>query len=251
MKPRQASDGIPVTDGGCAVSLVIPLYCEKKRLSRYTPCYLEFLDQVADSELVLVDDGSADDTFVQIQALAAQYAAVRAVKLPAHLGKGAACRAGILAACGKQILVSDCDLSTPLNEYFRLRQRLQGCDLVIGSRRMQPASIQVQPPLWRRCISWCGNRVVRRLTGLTYRDTQCGFKLLNSSRVKPLVAQTQLCGAGFDVELIWMAERAGLKVGECGVSWANRGGSRFSPWALMATLVELIRLRRRMAPIQR
>ena len=235
------------TETAISLSLVIPLYRESQRLTRHEGDYSEWLDLHPGSELLLVDDGSeeSEGTARIASAMAKADPRVRLLQLPEHRGKGAACRAGVAAARGQIVLLSDCDLSTPLAEYDRLAPLLEQCDLVIGSRHSADSQVTRKQPVWRRIGGYLGNLAVRRLLGLTWRDTQCGFKLLGPA-CKPLVATTACDGAGFDFELLALAERAELKVLERGVEWANSGDSRFGPRSFLHASRELLALRRRL-----
>lgn len=224
------------------LSLVIPIYRESKRMRQYFADYIAFLDAQPQSELVFVDDGSDDDTKQVARKLAQSDERVRVFALPKHIGKGVAWRTGVLNARGRIVLLSDCDLSTPLSEYSRLLPMLAQYDLIIGSRRAQGANLTKHQPLLRQLGGYLASLLIRQLTGLKYKDTQCGFKLLGPACL-PLVAKTRLTGAGFDFELLLRAEKADLRIHECGVEWGDTLGSRFGLRSFLTTLGELIRLR--------
>ena len=205
--------------------------------------YIDFLDNHPESELLLVDDGSGsgEGTAELARKLSAEDKRVRVLQFTKHRGKGAACKAGVEAAKADRVLLCDCDLATPLSEYDRMAELLRDNDLVIGSRRTTGARIAQPQPQWRQLAGQLGNIATRKLLGLPYLDTQCGFKLLGPACL-PLLAAAKLRGAGFDFELLLLAKLAHLKVAEVGVEWREKGDSRFGLWSFAATFGELLTL---------
>ena len=129
----------------------------------------------------------------------------------------------MLASRGEWVLVSDADLSTPIDEYGRLAAiaRAESLDVVIGSRALPGSRVEVSQHIVRRVLGQVFNIILRRVTGLPYRDTQCGFKLLRRSRVQAVFAEMVIDGFAFDVELLYLCERRGLRVKEVPVTWRN------------------------------
>jgi glycosyltransferase involved in cell wall biosynthesis len=205
------------------LSIVIPAYNERERLTVSLPAIEAYLRATRlDAEILVVDDGSSDATakVVPTLVLGPDH---RVISLPVNKGKGAAVRRGVLASCGEWVLVSDADLSTPIDEYGRLAAIAcaEGLDVVIGSRALPGSRVEVSQHIVRRVLGQVFNLILRRVTGLPYRDTQCGFKLLRRSRVQAVFAEMVIDGFAFDVELLYLCKRHGLRVKEVPVTWRN------------------------------
>lgn len=238
------------------VSLVIPAYNEERRLPRL----LEVLEYEAAPDLraaglelveaVLVDDGSGDGTRQLMRDGAETNPLVRAVLRPGlHRGKGAAVAAGVTEVRGQLVLVTDVDLSTRLREAGVLREAVaEGADLAIGSRGLEGAHVHRSA---RRGLMAHGyNLLVRALTRLPYRDTQCGFKLFTAESARALMERQISERYAFDLELLLRARAMGLRVAEVPISWQEQPDSRVSAWSTGAvlawdTLALTWRLRRR------
>src|SRR3990172_7489771 len=161
------------------LSLIIPAYNEAARLERTIEQILESLGQFpAPAEVLIVDDGSADDTARKVETIIAGRDDFRLLRLPANRGKGAAVKAGMLASRGEAVLMSDADLSTPLSELPRFLAALaDGSDLVVGSRQLPESNLVRRQPWLRARAGLLFGGVVRRLVPVGVVDTQCGFKL--------------------------------------------------------------------------
>src|SRR5262249_42071720 len=137
-------------------------------------------------------------------------------------------RTGILEAQGRFVLVTDADLSTPIEEHAKLAAALRDGDLdvVIGSRGLPASDVQVRQGRMRQTMGRTFNRIIRRATGLPFHDTQCGFKLMDRERVRPIVEKMVVDRFAFDVELLFLCRRFGLAVREVPVTWRNAPGSK-------------------------
>ncbi len=211
------------------LSLIIPAYNESARIGLTLERVLGYLRAQSYSwELIVVDDGSRDDT---VEIVGRQIEGVREAKLIAYQpnrGKGFAVRAGIMAATGQWIVFLDADLSTPPEEIENAMRYLRdGYDMVIGSRALPESQIERRPPLFRRLATAIFDLMKHLLVGLwQYSDTQCGFKAYRQSAVRPLYERAVIDRFMFDVEILYLAERKRLKVREMPVRWADAAGSK-------------------------
>jgi dolichyl-phosphate beta-glucosyltransferase len=219
-----------------ALSIVIPAYNEKLRL----PATLAKIDTYLraahpDNEVVVVDDGSTDGT-----AEAARAAGISTLSVLDHApnrGKGYAVRRGMLAARGARRLMTDADLSTPIEDLDRLSRALDaGADVAIGSRALETSNVILRQPWYREGMGRLFNVFVRLLVLPDLRDTQCGFKLFTAAAAEKAFLPARLDGFSFDVESLYIARRRGLRISEIGVTWRNdeathvgwrRGGEAF------------------------
>jgi dolichyl-phosphate beta-glucosyltransferase len=212
------------------LSVVIPAFNEFRRLGDSLTRIIEYLDaHGVDAEIVVVDDGSTDRTGEMARArLARRRASV--ISNAANRGKGFAVRRGVLEACGRVVLITDADLSCPIDQHQRLEQVMRegNLDVAIGSRSHPQSRIEVRQHLGRELMGKAFNHVVRALTGMRYGDTQCGFKLVNAERTRPLFEQMTIDGFAYDVELLLLCARHNLRVGEVPVVWRNSRESHVS-----------------------
>jgi dolichyl-phosphate beta-glucosyltransferase len=204
-----------------SLTIVIPVYKEATRL----PASLEAIRTFAggmDAEVIFVDDGSPDDSVAVIEAFVAKHglANFRTIRYTPNRGKGYAVKTGMLAAAGELVLMSDTDLSTPLDDFSKLKTAIDaGADIACGSRAVAGAHIGVRPPLRRRISSRVFNLLVRAAGVRGIRDTQCGFKLFRAAAAKAIFATLRTERFAFDVEMIAKARRLGYKLVEVPVNW--------------------------------
>jgi dolichyl-phosphate beta-glucosyltransferase len=207
------------------LSVVVPAYNEETRLAATLPVILGYLETARPSfEVVVVDDGSEDSTLAVAQSFAER--GVQALRTPVNRGKGAALRTGVLATSGDKVLLTDADLSTPITEVERLERHLDDAELVFGSRAVSGAKIDRPQPVVRQWMGKTFNFFIRVLVAGGIRDTQCGFKLLDGPSARAVFSDLLLDGFAYDVELLWLARRRGLRVAEVGVEWNHSPDSR-------------------------
>lgn len=223
---------------GIELSIVIPAYNEAGRVGATLEEVLRYLrgEWAGRAELIVVDDGSTDATAEVARACFEQKTtqseavSTRLLRSGQNRGKGHAVRAGLLAARGRVSLFSDADLSTPITETPKLVAPVMAgeCDVAFGSRALDRSLIAEHQPWRREQGGRVFNRVVRLLTGLDFRDTQCGFKAFASDACRPIFRAATVDRFGFDVELLYVAHAAGLRLREVPVRWLHMDGSKVS-----------------------
>jgi dolichyl-phosphate beta-glucosyltransferase len=212
------------------LSVIIPAHNEAARILPTLDSIVRHLtDRAQPFEIIVVDDGSVDDTARTVQEYARQTPFIRLVRLPVCAGKGAAVRLGMQAARGRWQLFTDADGATPITELVRLEQALvSGAPIAIGSRSLasRQAGFTVKARWHRSLLGTMFNAIVRMggITGIA--DTQCGFKLFERTVAQDLFSVCCINGYGFDLELLLVAQRRGYRVVEVPVNWADQPGSK-------------------------
>lgn len=175
-----------------------------------------------------MDDGSTDRTAEVARSALAGWPAARVLANPGNRGKGYSIRHGVLEAGGELVLVTDADLSTPIEDAGPLLDQIerQGGGVVIGSRDLPGSRVEIHQNIVRESMGKIFNRVVRILTGLPFADTQCGFKLMRRADAVPIFERARIDGFSYDVELLYVAVRRKLPVSEVPVTWRNAPGSK-------------------------
>jgi dolichyl-phosphate beta-glucosyltransferase len=212
------------------LSVIIPAYNEARRILPYLQAITAYLVQRGLAyEILVVDDGSRDDTAALVERAGTQNLHIRLIRLPRNSGKGAAVRAGMQAAQGELQLFADADGATPIQELERLEAAMKnGADLAIGSRTLasRDSRYRVQARLHRTLLGNLFNRIVRRLGIGDINDTQCGFKLFRKSVARDLFSVARIDGYGFDLELLYVAQRRGYRIAEVPINWTDQPGSK-------------------------
>ncbi|MFP4529130.1 MAG: dolichyl-phosphate beta-glucosyltransferase [Candidatus Kapaibacterium sp.] len=210
------------------LSLVIPAYNEEKRLGKsLEKAYKYFTDNNIDYEIIVVDDGSSDDTIGVARAARGN---IRAIGQPANMGKGAAVRRGMFESLGEVRMFADADFSTPIHETGKLLGAISsGADVFIGSRGLDYGMIREHQPFYREFMGKTFNFIVQSLLLRGISDTQCGFKGFTERASSIIFPQTKIDGFGFDVEILYLARRAGLEIAEIPVEWYNDERSTVNP----------------------
>jgi len=224
------------------LSVVIPAFNEERRLPATLARVQAYLGaRGAAYEILVVDDGSSDGTAVVARSLGGS---VSLLRHDANRGKGHAVRAGMLAAAGELRLMTDADLSTPIEELERLEAGIaKGFDVAIGSRAIEGARIEVHQPAYREAMGRLFNRLVQALLLPGLHDTQCGFKLWTAEAASAAFAACRLDGFSFDVESLYVARRRGLRVVELPVVWRNDPGTRVGLGGGAFAFADLARIR--------
>ncbi|HET8720644.1 MAG TPA: dolichyl-phosphate beta-glucosyltransferase [Nitrospira sp.] len=212
------------------LSIVIPAHNEAGRILPYLREIIDYCERQRRSyELLVVDDGSTDDTSLVVDRLAQVHPTVRILPLPYCQGKGAAVRYGMQSAAGRLQLFADADGATPIQELVRLETALsQGADMAIGSRALAARlpEFTVHARLYRSVLGSLFNAAVRQGGIKGIADTQCGFKLFPRDVAQELFSYASIDGFGFDLEVLYVAQRRGYRIAEVPVNWSDQPGSK-------------------------
>jgi dolichyl-phosphate beta-glucosyltransferase len=208
------------------LSIIIPAHNEEQRLPLNLTKIDAFLkDQPYGAEVIVVENGSSDSTVEVVQAFAKTHPNIRLLEVESR-GKGLAVRAGMLAARGEYRFICDADLSMPIDELVNfLPPYVDGHDVLIASREAEGSRRMNEPP-HRRLIGRIANRIIN-LTALPgFEDTQCGFKMFRREVAEDLFSVQRMNGIGFDIELLFIAQKRGYKIQEVPITWYYDPDSR-------------------------
>jgi len=210
-------------------SIIIPAYNEGELIPTSLEKVLSYVTRnfPGRAEIIVVNDGSTDGTADIVREYARRNRAVRLIENPENRGKGYSVRNGMLHASGDILLFSDADLSAPIGESERLFAALHaGADIAIGSRWIDPGlQIEHQPAL-REVLGRIFNLLLRIILRLHFKDTQCGFKAFTRRAADMIFCRQKIEGWGFDPELLFLADKCGLRVAEVAVEWAHSSRSK-------------------------
>ena len=212
-------------------SIVLPAYNESARIAATLGRILAHANQRGwQIEVIVVNDGSTDDTARIVREYASKHPALRLLENPGNRGKGYSVRDGMLQAQGDILLFSDADLSSPIAEADKLFSAIhQGADVAIGSRWVKTELQIKRQPLYRQFLGRIFNLALRLVLGLNFKDTQCGFKAFTRDAAQKLFPLQRIERWGFDPELLYLARKRGLAVIEVPVAWSHREGTRINP----------------------
>jgi dolichyl-phosphate beta-glucosyltransferase len=225
---------IPVLEAAIAadrpfLSIVIPAFNEADRLPASLEQITSYLARQAyTSEILVVDDGSADDTAGAAEAFTARFPALRVLRQP-HRGKGGAVKGGMLAASGENIMFADADFSMPVGDLAKFLPVLRaGYDVAIASRE-GPGARRFNEPEYRHLMGRVYNLIVQVFAIRGLRDTQCGFKCFRRAVAQQVFALQTMDGWGFDVEVLYIARKRGFRIAEAPIDWYYSASSKVSP----------------------
>jgi glycosyltransferase involved in cell wall biosynthesis len=212
------------------LSIVIPAYNESARiddaLDRVMSCIAE---QGWDAEVLVVDDGSKDNTAAIVKRWRADHPRLHLIQNPGNRGKGYSVRNGLLQAAGEIVMFTDADLSAPMEEAARLFAAIDnGADVAIGSRWLDRARQTIHQPLYRQFFGRCFNWITRTVMGLPFKDTQCGFKAFKRSAAQVIFRLQTIERWGFDPEILFIARKLKYVIREVPVTWGHDERSRIS-----------------------
>jgi dolichyl-phosphate beta-glucosyltransferase len=206
------------------ISIVVPAFNEERRLPKTLQSIRGYLrSRSLRGEVLVVDDGSTDATAKVVERSRAEFPELRLLSNGRNRGKGFSVRHGMLEAFGEIALFTDADLSAPIEEADKLLAAIRdgAYDVAIGSRALDRSLIEVHQSVFRERAGIIFNGIVRGITGLPFQDTQCGFKAFRRERARVIFEQQRTEGFGFDPEILFVAQRRGLRIAEVPVRWAH------------------------------
>jgi dolichyl-phosphate beta-glucosyltransferase len=205
------------------LSIVVPCYNEQDRLPATVDAIKRYMGEHGiDYELVLSDDGSKDGTAKVITEAMQGDPHVHAVKLPQNRGKGRALAEGVAVTHGERVLLTDADLSTPIDELPKLATRLDaGAGVAIASRSIKGSQVLISQPFYRVMMGKTFNLIVQALLLPGLWDTQCGFKLFRGDLARAVFAELKTDGFGYDPEALYLAKKRGERIAEVPVIWRH------------------------------
>lgn len=217
-----------VTSSPIEVTVVVPAYNEERRLPPTLIDIIDYFDRKGVAyEVIVIDDGSRDGTAEVVRKFERVRQQVRLIQLPKNYGKGHAVRLGVLNSRGEKVLFADADGATPIQEFERLEKAISaGSDIAIGSRALASTDTKVTTSIHRRALGRMFNKCVNFILLPSIADTQCGFKMFKRKAAMFLFKRQRADRFSFDVELLYMAHKAGLAVKEVPINWRNVPGSK-------------------------
>ncbi len=212
------------------LSIVIPAYNESARIEATLERVMACVEaQKWDAEVLVVDDGSRDNTAAIVQRWMERYPRLHLIQNEGNRGKGFSVRNGLLQAAGDIVMFTDADLSSPMEEAERLMSAIaDGADVAIGSRWLDRTRQTIHQPLYRQFFGRCFNWVTRRVMGLPFKDTQCGFKAFRRPVAQIIFRLQRIERWGFDPEILFIARKLKYTIREVPVTWGHDERSRMS-----------------------
>lgn len=211
-------------------TIVIPAYNERARIVPTLRALVTCVRQRNwDAEVVVVNDGSPDNTAALVRQFAQNAPEVRLMENPSNRGKGYSVRSGLLHAQGEIVMFSDADLSAPIQDAERLFEVIaDGTDIAFGSRWLETGRQTHRQPMYRQFFGRCFNLLTRMVMRLPYADTQCGFKAFTRHAAQTIFQLMTIERWGFDPEILFIARKRGYRVKEVPVNWAHDARTRIS-----------------------
>ena len=230
------------------LTIVIPAYNEDKRIVRTLDRVYDYMkEKEYDYEVIVVDDGSGDDTLLKVaESCLSADKRLRVIRNSENRGKGFSVKRGVLGSKGDYVLFSDADMSTPIEEVDKLFEGIKGgSDIVIGSRSTNGSDVKVRQPWYRERMGRVFNGFVRMFLLRGFNDTQCGFKLFKGDVIRSIAQDLKLDGFCFDVEILYLAEKRGYGIKEVGIVWNDSPDTKVQVWgSSLDMFIDLLRIRR-------
>lgn len=210
------------------LSIVIPAFNEARTIANTVNTITNYFKEKGIAiELIVVDDGSKDDTLGVLKSL--DYPELKIIENGTNRGKGYSVRKGVLAAKGDYILFSDADLSTPIYESEKFLEAINNYDIVIGSRRLKDSEIKIRQPLYRIALGGIFSFMTNFILLKGIKDPQCGFKIFKKETAHNIFNKVRINGFAFDVEVLFIASLLGYSIKEIPVQWYNNRNSKVNP----------------------
>lgn len=226
------------------LSIVIPVFNEEKRIVNIEKitAYVKNLPYV--TELLIVDDGSTDKTLEILNSYSKSHN-LKILSYARNKGKGHAVKKGMIAATGRYVLFMDIDLSTPLYEIPRIVAKMRDCDVCIATRKSSDAKLVKRQPFIRESMGKGFTLLTKLMLGVPVSDFTCGFKCFTSDSAQTVFRQVTVDGWSFDAQSLALAHRAGLKIAELPVEWADSPGTRVNLLKdIMKSFIDLVQIRK-------
>ncbi|MHC1716814.1 MAG: dolichyl-phosphate beta-glucosyltransferase [Candidatus Dojkabacteria bacterium] len=225
------------------VSIVIPGYNEENRIKKTLPMVINYTKEFekkfnVETEVIVVNDGSKDRTLEVLKTFGDD---IKIVDYSPNMGKGYAVKQGVQEANGDIIYIADADLSTPIEYMEKFYENINDYDCVIGSRALGNEDIKIT--FLRKLLAKTSNLLIRYTLGLTFKDTQCGFKMF-TKEAKKYMLMCRNNRWGYDFEFLYLLQKNGMRIMEMPVKWSAVGESRVKPYAYIGTLRELFNVKR-------
>ena len=214
------------------ISIIIAAYNEEKRITPSLFKIKDYMDnQGLDYEIIVVDDGSNDRTSGVVRDVIPEIPHLRVIRYEVNRGKGYALKTGVLASKGDFVLLSDADLSTPIEELSKLLTLIKdnSCEVAIGSRALALSDIIKKQPWWRQNMGKVFNKIVKFIVLDDFEDTQCGFKLFSGDIGRALFNESVVERFAYDVEILARAKKKGHRIQEVPIRWINSPESKVNP----------------------
>ena len=235
------------------ISIIVAAYNEEKRIIPSLFAIRDFCNSKnMECEIIVVDDGSKDNTRRVATEKIPQIPQLNVIGYDTNMGKGYALRTGVLSSKGDFVLLTDADLSTPIEELSKLLHFVHNntCDIAIGSRALALSRILKKQPWWRQNMGKLFNKIVKTLVIDEFDDTQCGFKLFTGESARSLFKQARINRFAYDVEILALAKKNGYRVREVPITWVNSPQSKVNPLTdSVQMFFDLLKIRGRVGKI--